>query len=121
MKSYCTRKSLASMMGVLTLAAASLVLTERSHAAKTDGQPGPAEVKIDNFTFTAPSITVPAGTEVTWTNRDDIPHNVTSEDGVFRSKALDTDDKYSFTFAKPGTYHYFCSIHPKMTGEIVVK
>jgi amicyanin len=121
MKSYCTRKSLVSTMAVLAMAAASLVLTARSHAANAENQANPAEVKIDNFTFTAPSITVPAGTEVTWTNRDDIPHNVTSDDGVFRSKALDTDDKYSFKFAKPGTYHYFCSIHPKMTGEIVVK
>ncbi len=120
MKSYWSRKSLVSMMGVLAVAA-SLVLTERSHAAKTEAQAVPAEVKIDNFTFTVPSITVPVGTEVTWVNRDDIPHTLMSDDGVFRSKALDTDDKYSFKFAKVGTYHYFCSIHPKMTGEVVVK
>jgi plastocyanin len=79
------------------------------------------EVKIDNFTFTAQTITVPAGTEVTWVNRDDIPHTVVSQDGVFKSKALDTDEKFSFKFSQPGTYHYFCSIHPKMTAEVVVK
>src|SRR5262250_2107282 len=104
MKAYCNRKPLVLMMGVLAMAA-SLMLTERSHAAKTEAQAVPAEVKIDNFTFTAPSITVPVGTEVTWVNRDDIPHTVMSDDGVFRSKALDTDDKYSFKFVKAGTYH----------------
>jgi plastocyanin len=76
---------------------------------------------MDNFTFAAPSITVPAGTEVTWVNRDDIPHTVVSQDGAFKSKALDTDDKFSFKFSQPGTYRYFCSIHPKMTAEVVVK
>ena len=58
---------------------------------------------------------------MTWTNRDDIPHTVVSTDGVFKSKAVDTDEKFSYTFAKPGTYAYFCSIHPKMTGTIVVQ
>ncbi len=80
-----------------------------------------AEVKIDNFTFQAPTITVSEGTQVTWINRDDIPHVVTSDDKLFKSKALDTDEKFSYTFATPGTYHYFCSIHPKMTGEVIVK
>ena len=79
------------------------------------------EITIDNFTFQAPTITVAAGTEVTWINRDDMPHTVTSDDKLLKSKALDTDEKFSFTFANPGTYHYFCSIHPKMTGEVVVK
>ena len=80
-----------------------------------------SEVRIDNFTFQAPTITVPAGTEVTWVNRDDIPHTVVSDDKVFKSKALDTDDKFTFKFSQPGTYKYFCSLHPKMTGEVVVK
>jgi plastocyanin len=80
-----------------------------------------AEVKIDNFSFGPAALTVPAGTTVTWTNRDDIPHTVVSTDGVFKSKALDTDDKFSFSFTKPGTYPYFCSIHPKMTGQVIVK
>ena len=80
-----------------------------------------AEVKIDNFTFTPETITIPAGTQVTWTNRDDIPHNVVSEDKSIKSKVLDTDEKFSFTFTKPGTYSYFCSIHPKMKGKVVVQ
>jgi plastocyanin len=79
------------------------------------------EVGIDNFTFTPASLTVKAGTTVTWTNRDDIPHTVTSTAKLFKSKALDTDDKFSFTFATPGSYEYFCSLHPHMTGKIVVE
>ena len=79
-------------------------------------------VKIDNFSFGPAIVTVPAGTTVTWTNNDDVPHVVTSDDGkMFKSKALDTDDRFSFTFAKPGTYNYYCSIHPKMTAQIVVQ
>jgi len=80
-----------------------------------------AEVKIDNFSFGPAAITVKAGTTVTWTNRDDIPHTVVSDDKVFKSKVLDTDEKFSYTFSKPGTYPYFCSIHPKMTGRVVVQ
>ncbi len=82
---------------------------------------GDAAVKIDNFTFTPKSVTVKAGTTVTWTNQDDIPHTVTSTTKQFRSMALDTDDKFTFTFSTPGTYDYFCSLHPKMTGTIVVE
>ena len=80
-----------------------------------------AEVKVDNFSFGPAALTVAAGTTVTWTNRDDIPHTVVSDDKVFKSKVLDTDEKFSFTFSKPGTYPYFCSIHPKMTGKVVVQ
>jgi plastocyanin len=80
-----------------------------------------AAVKIDNFTFTPKSVTVKAGTTVTWTNQDDIPHTVTSTTKQFKSKALDTDDKFSFTFTTPGSYEYFCSLHPHMTGTIVVE
>jgi plastocyanin len=79
------------------------------------------EVKIDNFSFGPAAITVPAGTTVTWTNRDDIPHTVVSDDKVFKSKVLDTDEKFSYTFSKPGTYPYFCSVHPKMTGKVIVQ
>ena len=78
-------------------------------------------VKIDNFTFAPQRVTVKAGTTVTWTNQDDIPHTVTSATKAFRSKALDTDDKFSFTFATAGVYEYFCSLHPHMTGTIVVE
>jgi plastocyanin len=80
-----------------------------------------AEVKIDNFSFGPQTITVPVGTTVIWTNHDDIPHTVVSTDGVFKSKVRDTDEKFSYTFTKAGTYPYFCSVHPKMTGQIVVQ
>jgi plastocyanin len=86
-----------------------------------DAKTAPVEIKIDNFSFSPATITIPAGTTVRWTNRDDIPHTVVSDDQKFASKALDTDDQYSYTFTKPGTYGYFCSIHPKMTGKVVVQ
>ena len=79
------------------------------------------EVKIDNFSFSPQELTVAAGTKVSWVNRDDIPHTVTSTTDKFKSKALDADDQFSFTFDAPGTYEYFCSIHPKMTGKVIVK
>jgi len=88
-------------------------------AAKTTSSG--AEVTIDNFTFEPQTLTVKAGTTITWTNRDDIPHTVVSNDFLFKSKVLDTDDKFTFTPEKPGTYSYFCSIHPKMTGKVVVE
>ena len=80
-----------------------------------------AAVKIDNFVFGPQTITVPVGTTVTWTNSDDIPHTAVSTDGVFKSKVLDTDEKFSYTFTKAGTYSYYCSVHPKMTGKVVVQ
>ena len=102
-------------------AAATLVSGSRSFTTSAQAQASAAEVKIDNFSFGPTTITVPAGTTVTWTNRDDIPHTVVSDDKVFKSKVLDTDEKFSYTFAKPGTYGYFCSIHPKMTGKVMVR
>jgi plastocyanin len=79
------------------------------------------EVEIDNFAFYPQRVTVKAGTTVTWINDDDIPHTVASSTKVFKSSALDTKDKFSFTFATPGTYEYFCSLHPHMTGTVVVE
>jgi len=81
------------------------------------------EVKIDNLSFGPVTLTVPVGTTVTWINRDDIRHTVVSTDDskTFKSKVLDTDEKFSFTFSRAGTYPYFCSIHPKMTGKVVVQ
>ena len=80
------------------------------------------EVKVDNFSFSPSTLTVAPGTTVKWTNRDDIPHTVVSEDKTtFKSKVLDTEDSFSFTFSKPGTYAYFCSIHPKMTAKVIVQ
>jgi plastocyanin len=84
-------------------------------------QSATAEVKIDNFSFGPAVLTVALGTTVTWVNHDDIPHIVVSTDGAFKSKVLDTDEKFSFTFSKAGSYPYFCSIHPKMTGKVVVQ
>ena len=78
-------------------------------------------VTIDNFTFTAPELTVAVGTTVKWVNHDDIPHTVVEKNKAFRSKALDTDDAYSFTFASAGTFDYFCGLHPHMVGKIIVK
>jgi plastocyanin len=80
-----------------------------------------ATVKIDNFVFGPQTLTVPVGTTVTWTNGDDIPHTSVSTEGVFKSKVLDTDEKFSYTFTKAGTYLYYCTIHPKMTGKVVVQ
>ena len=82
----------------------------------------PTAVSIDNFTFSPPTLTVKTGTTVTWTNKDDIPHGIASANNAFtRSKALDTDDSFSFTFTTPGTYQYFCYVHPHMIGTIVVE
>jgi plastocyanin len=78
-------------------------------------------VTIDNFVFEPARLIVKAGTTVTWTNRDDIPHTVASKDRLFKSQALDTDETYSFTFSTPGEYRYFCSLHPHMTATIVVE
>jgi plastocyanin len=82
-----------------------------------------AKVTIDNFTFTPAEITVPAGTKITWTNNDDIPHTVVDADAPKTNKSppLDTGESYSHVFDKPGTYHYFCSLHPHMQGTVVVK
>jgi len=84
-------------------------------------QPASTEIKIDNFSFTPATISVTAGTTITWINRDDIPHKVMGSNDEFKSKVLDTDEKFSYTFSKAGTYSYFCSLHPKMTGQIVVR
>ena len=81
----------------------------------------PVGVQIDNFHYTPPMLVVAPGTTVTWTNDDDSPHSVREKDGKFKSAALDTDDKFSQTFTAPGEYEYFCSIHPYMTGKVIVK
>ncbi len=110
------------LAGPVIMAASLLASNSRSFAAKAEqAQASSAEVKIDNFSFGPATLIVAVGTTVTWTNRDDIPHTVVSDDKVFKSKVLDTDEKFSFTFTKPGTYPYFCSVHPKMTGKVVVQ
>jgi len=111
---------------VLALQASSLVvgilmMTAVADTARAVPAPSGAVVSIGNFTFKAPTVIVKTGTTVTWVNDDDIPHTVVSKDGVFKSKVLDTGDRFSFTFAKPGQFGYFCSLHPHMTGAIIVK
>jgi plastocyanin len=100
---------------LLVMAAAISLFFGGAHAAAED-----TVVTMDNFTFTPVQLTVKVGTTVTWTNHDDIPHNVVSA-GKFRSKTLDTDDSFSFTFTAAGDYKYFCSLHPHMTGMIKVE
>jgi plastocyanin len=116
------RKTVWIVSLLTTAMVAALLLSAASPGSSAKApQPTSAEVKVDNFSFGPASLTVAVGTTVTWTNRDDIPHTVVSTDKVFKSKVLDTDEKFSFTFDKAGTYPYFCSIHPKMTGSVVVQ
>jgi plastocyanin len=110
-------------LSVLAICAASTgLLAKAGNGQPTRSAAAQVQVKIDNFAFTPTELMIAVGTTVEWINRDDIPHVVVSDDKTtFKSKALDTDDKFSYTFTKPGTYPYFCSIHPKMTGKIVVQ
>jgi plastocyanin len=111
-----------SLTMLVAIAGVLLVAGQRALGASPQDKPASsAEVKIDNFSFGPAALTVSVGTKVTWTNRDDIPHTVVSNDKVFKSAVLDTDEKFSYTFTKAGTYPYFCSIHPKMTGKVVVQ
>ena len=103
------------------LVASAVLMGTAAAVTRAAPPPATAAVQIDNFTFKAPVVTVKRGTTVTWTNRDDIPHTVVSKNGVFKSKVLDTGDTFSVTFAKPGQFGYYCSLHPHMTGTIVVK
>ncbi|HWK30740.1 MAG TPA: cupredoxin family copper-binding protein [Terriglobales bacterium] len=111
----------AIMLFVLCMAVIAISETGLRVAAAAETTPAAAEIKIDNFSFTPRMLTVQAGTKVTWTNRDDIPHNIVSSEHKFKSKPLDTDDAYSFTFTEAGTYQYFCGLHPKMVGKVVVE
>jgi plastocyanin len=117
-------KKMCGLSGVVksTMIAMLLLVAGSSRVTASD-QPSAANVavKIDNFVFGPQAITVPVGTTVTWTNSDDIPHTAVSTDGVFKSKVMDTDEKFSYTFTKAGIYSYYCSVHPKMTGQVVVK
>jgi plastocyanin len=100
-------------LGIAQVLAAGVLIAA---ARAADG----TSVTIDNFTFSPQELSVPVGTTVIWKNNDDIPHTVVAADKSFKSKALDTDDSYSFTFTTPGTYDYFCSLHPHMTAKVVV-
>ena len=108
--------TLANLRGLAVAAAAVTFL----QLAVAPAQAQEIQVTIDNFTFSPNELTLKVGDTVTWTNHDDIPHTVVSA-GKFRSKTMDTDDKYSFTFTSAGDYKYFCSLHPHMTGMIKVE
>lgn len=110
---------LAALSLTLPMAIAAVMMLQPTRVKGQDAND--TEVRVDNFTFAPDTVTVPVNTTVTWVNKDDIPHVIASNDGVFKSKALDTDQKYSYTFSKAGTYPYYCSIHPKMVGKIVVQ
>jgi len=112
---------IAGVAASVIMAIVLLVAGSPTVAANDQPSGAKAAVNIDNFVFGPQTITVSVGTTVTWTNKDDIPHTTVSTDGVFKSKVMDTDEKFAYTFTKPGTYPYFCSVHPRMTGKVVVQ
>ena len=106
----------------LLVTAVAVLPVQKTRGANWSSAGPIVEVKIDNFSFSPSTLTVAAGTTIKWTNRDDIPHTVVSEDkSTFKSKVLDSDDSFSFTFTRPGSYGYFCSLHPKMTAKVIVQ
>ena|SRR5271170_2549256 len=114
--------ALRAAVQIAAFAVLGLAFVSFTGTAMAGDKPPSNQVTIDNFSFGPTTLTVPVGTEVTWVNHDDIPHTVVSDDKTtFKSRALDTDEKFSFTFTKPGTYNYFCSIHPKMIAKVVVQ
>jgi plastocyanin len=125
MKSEINKKRRVAVARAIALAALSLLLVGgaawRARVVYAQEKAAANEVDIDNFSFTPMEITIARGTQVTWVNKDDVPHTVVSVDHKFKSRALDTDEKFSFTFQDAGTYAYFCSVHPMMTGKVVVK
>jgi plastocyanin len=108
-------------IGATALLAAGLPSLGAAGSAVVDAAAKVVTIKIDNFAFAPPDLTIAAGTTVTWKNEDGEVHRVQDDHNGFSSAALDTDDSFSHTFATPGVYHYFCSIHPYMVGKIVVK
>jgi len=109
-------------LAIPVMIAVVILFAGSSRVAANDQPSGAnAAVNIDNFVFGPQALTVPVGATVTWTNKDDIPHTAVSTDGAFKSKVMDTDEKFSYTFTKAGTYPYYCSIHPKMTGKVIVQ
>jgi plastocyanin len=117
--------TLRTRLNALAIGAAVVTMTTMYGTSAHAGQSNPpakaVAIEIDNFKFGVVSIDVAVGTTVTWTNRDDVPHTVVSVKKVFKSPPLDTDEKFSYTFNEAGTFEYYCSLHPRMTGAIVVK
>jgi plastocyanin len=119
----------AALLGLAALAV--LALPAAIFAAGPGAPPAPPpqvakvaagpQVHIDNFQFSPATLTIPPGTTVTWTNQDDMVHTVTSASKVFSSASLETDDIFSYTFTTPGTYTYFCKLHPHMTATVIVQ
>ncbi|HXY04271.1 MAG TPA: cupredoxin family copper-binding protein [Terriglobales bacterium] len=132
MKGTCKSRTSNSAL-TLTIGLLLIVLSGRSSASQpsgsaihnlvpaTNSSDAGTEIKIDNFAFVPGALTVKTGTRVIWVNHDDIPHTVDSTEGKFRSGALDTDDHFQFLFMDPGEYQFFCRLHPKMTGKIIVQ
>ena len=106
------------MLSVASIAALTCIAAWNASAA---GTPSATVVVAKDFMFSPGTLTVTAGSTVTWTNHDEEPHTVVSDTGVFRSGAMDTNESFSFKFDKPGTFHFICSIHPQMVGTIVVQ
>ncbi len=104
-----------------TMACLALCVLVLWGASVKAGENPKAEVRIDNFSFTPETLTVKAGTTVTWVNKDDVPHTVVSTRKEFSSRVMDTDDKYTHAFTAPGTYEYYCSVHPHMKGKLIVE
>jgi len=115
------RRIVGQLTMLLVFTFAGIWLFQPARARGEEVKTSATEVRVDNFSFGPETLTVPVNSTVTWINKDDVPHVIASNDGLFKSKALDTDDKYSYTFTKAGTYGYYCSVHPKMVGKIVVQ
>jgi len=113
-----TLKAGAVALGLSLGAAVCVAVASPAIAAPAPAGP---TIKIDNFVFGPDALTVSVGTTVTWINQDDIPHNVMATDKSFKSRVMDTDERFSFTFTKPGEYPYFCGLHPHMVGKVIVK
>ena len=128
-RTICRIAAPASLALALTVAgcqrgpapAANAAQQQAARSAAAAAPAGVRRVSIDNFSFDPPSLTVPPGTTVTWANRDDVPHTVTAYDKRFASGTLDTDGQFSRRFTAPGTYDYYCAVHPHMTGRVIVK
>jgi plastocyanin len=126
-KSSISRCELMLVVGLLLIASSAPSSASQptsstiNNTAATDSTDIGTEIKIDNFAFVPASVTVKTGTRVIWINHDDIPHTIDSTEGKFRSGALDTDDHFQFRFTEAGEYQFFCRLHPKMTGRVIVQ
>ena len=116
----CNRVPGSDPRGSTTINHEPAMAAQMETAAPQAAAPQTLNISIDNFTFTPAQLTIPAGSRIVWINRDDAPHTVVSDTRIFSSKALDTDDRFEHVFTTPGTYPYFCSIHPHMTAQVIV-